>query len=481
MAAAREYSVAYNGLTIPGTISSCKTAIHGPLKLAKSSRDFTFAFQVCLYDCPTAADMATAVSSLENSFRGPEGNLTVTLTTLGGGDVGVMLDLDFSNNEGLNMEASIEKAGGEADSGRSRLYDVEITGDLPWTVTSPAAGQQGLRDFSYTVEFSPSRRAMLTMEGEYTVQRGGSGAVAQYTANITALYNAIISALAFGTWPAVGQPEVETRAPDKNDQIMSFKREYKEIVLAERLGLTDDPQVIKQELQIERVVGPAETAELLSAAGPQSAVRVVPPDRLVATYMAAIDQTATKDLKDAWESRLRDWVISNVRNLSGGGRLVLESESFKPDLVENTISATMDFITYVPGSTLSLSVRETITIDSGHIISKVWPATPTRNLDLALPTGAYVFDGAKTITKTIITTRTFQEAFAGIDLLKGAVGVLGIGGMSLFGGAGGRSLVITSRTAEFSRRRVQAKGIGDGVDLVDEVITETVELVGKVQ
>ena len=473
MAAAREYSITYNGLTIPSVISGCQTAIHGRVRVLKSSREFEVDFQVCLYGASSAANFATALTSIENTFRQPEGNLNATLTTIGGGgDIGVLINLDFSNNEGLNVEASIEKAGTDADSGRSRLYNVSITGELPWTVTGPAAGQQGLRDFSYAVEFSPSRRAMLTLDGEYTVQSGGTGATAQYTANISALYSAILTALGFGTWPTVGQPEKETRTPDKNDQTIAFTRVYKEIVLAERLGLTDDPQVIKQELRIERVIEP-------SSSDPSSTVTEAP-ERLIASYGAAIDQTATRDLKGIWESKLRDWVISNIRALTNqGGRLVLVSESFQPDLVENTITATLEFLSYRLGGNISLSIVETVTIDPGHIISKTWPTASTRTTKDLEPTPAYVFDGPKTIEKTVITTRTTSLGHKPFDLFVG--GITGrLGGTTVVGGAGGKKIVVKSRSTEFYHRRQAVAGIGDVIELLDEIVTETVELVGKV-
>lgn len=473
MAADREYSITYNGLTIPGTIGNTKATINGIQRLTKSSNDFEFVFQVYLYDSPTALDMGADVATLENKFRQPLGNLDVILTTIGGGDVGSLLDLDFSSNEAFNTEASIQKVGSEGDSARSRLYEVTITGELPYTVAAPATGQQGLREFSYDLEFSASRRAQITMTGEYTVQAGGAGAAAHYITNVLLLYDQIITDLAFGNWPTSAQPKSETRTPDKNDQVIAFTRVYAEIIYNEKIGALDDPEILEDELNIDRVITP-------SFGDPKRAAEE--PQLLTANYVAFIDHTVNTNLKEKWDNSLRDYVIASIRLVaSNGGSLALESETLNIDPVENVIRATLIVKSYHQNNLIRHNITTTVNVELGHIISKVWPNGPTRNTKDLVPTPAYVFDGARTIEQTRVTTTTkrISQAFGLFDIFVG--GIQGsLGGTAIVGGSGGRKIVAKSRTKEMVRRNGIVPGFPDFVQLEDTIKTEVIELIGKV-
>jgi hypothetical protein len=347
---------------------------------------------------------------------------------------------------------------------------VTITGELPYTVAAPATGQQGLREFSYDLEFSASRRAQITMTGEYTVQAGGAGAAAHYIANVLILYDQIITDLGFGNWPTSSQPTSETRTPDKSDQVIAFTRVYKELVASEKIGAIDDADVLDQRLTITRITKDNES-------DPDSPITEAPQD-LTAVYEANIDQTRTKDLKGLWESTLRPWVIQNIRNATNsGGPVRLVSENLTLDPIENIVSADLQFEVFTGLRFVSLTVDITTEMEAGHIISKVWPTSPTRTRKDLLPTQAYVFDGARTIKQTVVTTRTTRGQSFPIDLFTGGsigstVGTVEKGGTGF--------LVVISRSSANRRRRLGNSQIGQTVDLLDEVRTEIIELVGKV-
>ena len=65
MAAVREFSITYNGLTIGNAdISGVKARVHDVHRVRQGSRDFEVEFQVLLYDAPSMADLAAAAITL---------------------------------------------------------------------------------------------------------------------------------------------------------------------------------------------------------------------------------------------------------------------------------------------------------------------------------------------------------------------------------------------------------------------------------
>jgi hypothetical protein len=469
MAAAREYTITYNSQLIPATINGVTADLHSVHRVRKSSSDFEVNFEVILHSAPTAASLALACASIEASFRAPISDLSVSLSTLGGGDTGTTLSLLSSNNDAFNVEASIEKVGSEVDSARSRLYEVSITGELPWTLGSPGAGRQGLRSFEYNLEFSASRRGQVTFSGEYTMQSGGNAAQAQHDANISDLITPILSGLT-GNWPTFAQPTGQTSDFDIGDGAFGFTRTYKELVASEKIGAIDDADVLDQRLTVIR-----ETTD--NESDPGSPITEAP-QRLSASYEASIDQTRTKDLKGLWESTLRDWVIQNIRNATNsGGPIRLISERLVLNPVDNIVGAELEFEVFTGLRFVSLTVDITTEMNAGHIISRTWPQKATRRMPDLVPTSAYVFDGPREIKQTVVTTRTTRGPSFPIDLFTGgsigsSVGTIQQGGKSI--------LIVLSRSSANRRRRVGNSTIGQTVDLLDEIRTEVIELIEKV-
>jgi hypothetical protein len=475
MAAGREFSISYNGLAIPSTQSGLKLEVHGVHQIRKSSRDFDVSFDVVVYaptSAITGANFRSACIEIETKFRAPLADLVIAQSTIGaGGDTGNLLELRSTRREALNAEAEVEKVGSQADSARSRLYRVTISGELPYQQSTALtiSGGAGLRDVEVIVEFGASRRAQLTIAGEYTGQPGVSSvsASAQYAAQISALVTAAMNEVT-ATWPAVGKPFSERTSRDKTNDTMRFERVYKEIITSESLAGADDADVIDQRLTIERVVSEHST-------DPDTGV--LAPQELRVSYEADIDKT-NKNLREKWESVLQPFVISRVRSITTAGTISLVSESLMLDPVDNMIRANMVFMGWTAQKFASLLVDTATDIETGQEIADIFPEEDSAKLPDLKPTKAYRFGSAKKIGQTITTTRTTLGDVRPPDLLKGT-GI--VTGRAVVTGGGARTVVCTRKSSGIVNKIRGVRGLADTQLVTDEILVEELRLIEEIK
>lgn len=461
MATPREFSFTYGSTSIPGTFSGCAVSIHDVHEFARTSREFSFKISILLKSAPGSPSYVAAVAALEAALSEPDDLLRLTLTDSSG--TGNLISLDPSNQEAWDVEAEISKPGTiEVDSRRSRLYVINIAGQLPWTIDAPGAGRQGLRELSHELEFSPSRRQTLRISGEYTQQAGGSSASAQYTGQIEALYDSIVGTLT-GNWPDASQPRAESRSLTRTGGSVSFSREYREIVLDEGLSAIDDPDITDQKLIVTKSTRPQEDAF--------PGASVDPVEVLKAVYTISVDHTATKDLFALYENRARGWIESRVLAATTRSKISLLSEVLIHTQEENTFTAELEFEAAVDGAFEKFKVETTTDVDYGEIISKTWPTkAPADDLD---PTPAYVYQGPKTVRQTITTTLTTVGDEPPASLTnRGSLNTTDIEAPS-----SGLKIVRISTSENQIGRRTGVNTVGDLIDYTDQVITEIIEVI----
>ncbi len=480
MTAARQYSISYQGLAVPGSISGISTTLHDVHTLSVSSREFSVSYSVLLHGA-TGGALASASEAFEGTMREPRGDLIVSLNGT------TALDARTSTNAALNVESEVTKAGSDADTGGSRLYEVTVSGELPWTLDSPGSGMQGLREFGYEVEFTASRQAVLTVNGEYTAQKAASDGRAQYLAQIDNRVTTIISLLG-GTWPAADKPEAETYGPDNEDSIVTFSRTYREIIFGQQVGTLNRPEIMTQSMTVMRDVRGVEFNEVGSA---------VPLETLRVSYEAEVDKAVTTDLKSLWETVARPWCLERVRVATGVTTLILQSEAVTVDGPQNILLAdlTMRSSKVTVGQLLSQRVDTSTEIEFGQIIARLWPGPKTaKNASPYRPTAAYVTQGPRTTRQTITTTTTFLPPYINDggghpNLVSRPSGVDGeMGSLSQFSSAmagqtimvsGSLTVLLISRATSTTKRKMgdPTGKIGTLINVTDRTKTEVVELV----
>ena len=357
----RHLAVTYGGYTVGG---STERQVHSYTQVRQSFVESVvrFSFLVTGFD---DEEFAAECRGAEEAFRTPHQNLTVSQ------DGAVLLDLNHDQATGFNADPEIEKQEHEADTGRSRMYHVTITFGMPADNSSPT----GIREATVGVEYSPSRRRTLTIDGVWTANNGTDSRAA-YEAGIDAFVSSVRSALG-GTWETVA----EDVAPDKEDKVANFTHTSREIIFQQGGSTLNDPGIVEQQLR----VAPREEAPGDWAGEPTTRPKVVD-----VSYDAWVDADVTTNLAAKWQS-IRSWVIGQATSLAGGGNgaLTMEEPAFFPD--DNRISAKLT-LTVMRGNLLEQSIHVTDKVGTGKVLVPVWSGNQTDR---------YRFDGPATLQRVV--------------------------------------------------------------------------------
>lgn len=466
MTAPREYSISYGGITIStGTISGAKVRVHDFQSVRRSVLEgFEFRFQILIYDAPTRGDMASAANAIETAFEKPLGDLVVNIAS--GADSGTTLALRSSDNTALNVSGQVEKVGQDGDSGRSRIYQVTISGELPYDqVTPPDPGYEGLRAMEWQLEFNASRLGTLTITGEYTAQPGPPAVAskAQYDAQIGDLVTAVIGFTGLTFFATNDQPLREQTNTDRNDSVTEFERVY-----VEKAQTRSSSAIVNELMTVER-------SEEEHATSPQAGV--IRPEEITVTYEASIDKNTTTDLKGQWSGSIFNRIVNVARGYSNANRLTVIRAAPSFDYFDNVIRASVSFIGTVGQRFLSLRIEVFTEVETGQIIAPTWPERDSAGLPELQPTPAYRFGSAKTITQRKTTTRETLGSRTAPTLLRSAGQITGA---PVVQAGGSKTLVNTRRARRVEQRERGIRSLGQTLDVTDEVIEEDFTLIAAV-
>jgi hypothetical protein len=395
----RELSVTYAGVTLGG--SSARQiegyTIVGPKEYERAAVEISF---VTAGHASESA-FVTECQTLEAAFRTPRGDFVLTLGST------TLLSLKHTDNTGFDCEPSIIKAGDPADTGRSRHYTVRFEFGLP----ADNVGTSFRRDSTVTVEYAPSRKRTVTIQGTYTANSsdGTTTAYAQYNAQI-ATYAAVVLAVvdASATWELVSEPQT-TR--NETNKVCTFVVVYKEILFNQSASGLDDSDIIDPSVIItanasapgDSMAGGvnigASGARGVSAGGagigPSNSTsptvfetnlgggpvgQTVTQQRPILTtlvfscFFNRSTITSLASMKAKWANNLRGYLINVAGQVTTGALVLLdEKPSFDPH--ERKMSATMEFITYT-SNVFEVTITLTDHMTYNLIEKPVWSGDP---------------------------------------------------------------------------------------------------------
>jgi len=381
-AVTRELSIVYGSTTIGG--ASDTLLLDGPIKIESDYTEATVTFSVVVTDDSSEANFKTAVAAFETAFSTPRQDLTITLGAQ------TLNSFSQSSNTGMDAEPRFSKPGSAKDSGRSRLYVVTITFQLP----AGLSGVSGRQSAVERLDVAPSGRRTLAISGVYTALSGNS-AVAQYDASIAAYASSVISALGGG-----GTYELldEVKEPIDTGKRMRFSRTYLEVIANQSVGTPDNANVKGAVMVVRpRFLAPGDTGneyERLSS--------------ISVSYQASVDSAQTTDLKSLWEGTILPHIAERVSRLSGTAGLALISAEPVYDEDNNTIAATCAFLGQVGGNLLQLRVVETVARGLEDLLVPVYNGDPFARDKYKIP-----IDKTLTVETTKLTVASARASGGG--------------------------------------------------------------------
>lgn len=342
VAVAREYEITYGTLTVGlGT----DYHIPGPIRLDKSFEQGVLAFQVEIAS-QTKSTFESAISTLEAAFTARRVATTWKLGPTGSQTT--ILSWSHTSNTGFNSRATCRKAGTVgADSGRSRLYDVEIVVGLP------ASDASGRRDVSITVDKDAAKRNVVRFSGVWTALSSNS-AMAQFVATIDSYCSSIISALSLSNMEQIDQ----TATRDDQDKVVTFTRTYQELLYDQSLSGRDDTQIVKHVVRFERTT----SAPGDSISGTKRL------EGFVLSYEGWVDKEQTTDLLTVYDSKVRPFLKSKFASDFSPVAWGIVGETRDFERTENRITATWQIQAVMSGTDYIMSTQTLQIVEAGGTV-----------------------------------------------------------------------------------------------------------------
>ena len=314
MTVSNPFSITYGGLTVGGSSSS--VLLTAPYVVEKSYGGFRLTFEI-LCIATSSSGLQSICESVEDGFRLRDQNLTIAM---GGASWSYTQGTDL-----LNVVCSLKKSGDrEKDRGVSRAYVVTIDAEIP------ADDRNGLRDFSVGVSWTPSRQQVVTFDGTYT-GTSGSTAVANYASECDGEADTILAAIDGGaTWELVD----ESYSRDRNTHTLTFHRQYVQLLADQTAAALDDPAIRDHRISFSD----------LSQHPGDSREGIYRMRRVTGTYECAVDVEVGTDLKDTFESLVRDHVKALFESTFSPRVFAVESLAVSYNETSKRISASFGFL-----------------------------------------------------------------------------------------------------------------------------------------
>lgn len=345
------FSLTYGGFTIGGT-----SDIYLLSGASAMERDFTnFSFTVGVQVVATTTALLQSQSdALEFAFS----------NRLTAGDTFV-INLDgsaWTYTQGttiLDCEARIVKAGDlETDTGFSRLYTIEVRGELPTTVDN------GLQNIRANAVKDAAGIYTVTIAGVYTAN-ATDDAHGNFTTNVDAecaLFLALVNNSA--TFELVDEEfEVDRHKNSAGTAIepnmLSFTRQYVEVIANQSTALLDDPDIKDHQLiftLVSRFPGEARA----------DATRL---SEVAANFTCAVDKSVTTDLLGVVAAKIRPLILQEFMTLYPASVFTIQNERITIDTTRNRIDAQFSILFQSAGggvlitSNQAVAYQETRTID----------------------------------------------------------------------------------------------------------------------
>lgn len=219
-----------------------------------------------------------------------------------------------------------------------------------------AAVEVGARDVTYRVETDLSGIRSYVVTGFYTAN-GGTGALANYTANIGALLSALETLLT-GTW----EREQTQTSQSQGDKTCGFFAGGRELIANQSNGVLNNASIKQQQI----TVFPREFA-------PGDNALATPPVELVVQYQAAVEKTVA--LAAFFDSTVKPFLVQHARNVAGAAQVALVECRPGLDIAASRINASLTLVAY--GAAIhSYALEQGEEITPGVELVPVWAKDP---------------------------------------------------------------------------------------------------------
>ena len=362
----RELSIAYGSVTVGGL--SDVYLLDGPHALTEGYETATLSCNVVCVGS-TAVAFATNCTALEDAFRTPRQNLTVTLSGQ------TLKSWSHSGNTGFYANPSIQKLGDIMSTGRSRRYAITIAVNRP----ADLSGQIGRLNSSSSLIIASDNKRTITMSGRYTATGGGT-ALANYVTGISAFQASIISLFAVGV---TFEKTSETRTIDDANKFCDYSRTLSEINASDQIA-----GVTNHQLTLSRsYTSPGDSYQMGG-----SARRLI---TIAASFRGGVDFGT--NARQKWDSTIVPWIVGKVSSVFGlGGSVIVDHVVTVPVRYGEPMTGSLTFIALNGSNTVEFSWMLDQRTNGGKAILPAWDVDQH---------SAYVFTGPELVERTL-TTRT---------------------------------------------------------------------------
>jgi hypothetical protein len=338
----REFEITYGSFVMGGSTAYQTT---GPYRIQRTFESWSISFQLVITET-TAAAFATLIGTVEDNLAKRYQRLIVKIGS------STIVDYNPSTNSGFNTRATCVKAGTEgADTGRSRVYDVTLSTELP------ATDQSGRRDSSVTIDYTPSRKKTVTVSGVWTAAPSSGTGYSNYSAQIGSFCSSALGTVG-GTFELVG----ENAKWDDANKVVIFSRVYREIVSNQGNSL-DDAAIVEHSIIFRRLTSrPGDTRP--------GTKRL---EGIAISWSSSVDKTNTTDLESVYQGTIRPYVVQKARTLFGLSAVAIVDESHDCDLNENKIIADIQIMATTSGTDYIESRESTRYVEQGGtVFTNAW-------------------------------------------------------------------------------------------------------------
>ena len=312
-----------NKITYGGFVVGAGTSyhLHGVHIVEQDYTSLTVEFQVFCHN-DTLATFVSDCTALEAAFRAPNGDLKIEL------GASTYLDVTQAGNTGMLAQPRIEKAGEDADSNNSRIYDVSVRIVLP----ADESGKDGRRSASVSVTEDGAEILTLDITADYTAL-SGNDALAQAQSAFPTYVTAQQAAVdATATWDELTG---RTYTYDSDDKICTARASYRSLVANETTAGLNSTTLQGVEMAVRTTT---------SASQVDSGSGAKPLLEILVSFSCRVRSSQSTDLRSVWENTVRPHMIAQARSLSGANTVAAISQRPFLDTQSNSIQATMRFV-----------------------------------------------------------------------------------------------------------------------------------------
>lgn len=336
MAITNPLSITYGDMTVGG--DSQVFLIHNPYRLQRAYLALRLSFEVVVV-ATDREDFYTRCTEIEEAFSARYKDLVITID-----------ESSWTYEYGqqlMNTVSTVSKSGNpETDRGLSRMYTVEISGDLPGE-----SDGGGLLHFDINVAQGPTRQKVVTFSGIF-MPTEGSTAKAQYLSYFDGEAATQLSAIdGNATWELVD----ENYTANRYQQTLQFVRQYVELLEDQSQSGRDDSEIRDHRITFTDVTS-------YPGDGKKDIRRM---HRAVARYDCAIDvEETTSSVKSVFEDKVLPHIKELFRNNFEPNTFAIDEQDATYDDTARRLSATVNFL-FQPrdGESEIVSVTQSLAIE----------------------------------------------------------------------------------------------------------------------